>query len=491
MLKPTPAMPIHISITKGAVMNRTFKPPMRFVALGTLLLSMAGCANLTPQSSLEQVQQQSAELTGQDALHWGRQQEQAPALRERIDDLLAEPLALESAVEIALMNNPGLQARLFDLGIADAERVQASRLPNPGFSIGRMTRGTEVEWERGLHLNLGSLIALPMTRRIAAGQNAQVQREVSLSVMRLATDTRIAWYHAVAAQQSLAYSEQVLQAADASAELARRMAAVGNYSALQQAREQSFYAEAALAHLQAEREKSASHERLIRLLGLWGEQMDFALPDRLPDLPQHPLDQPDIEQQAMASRLDVQAAQQAAERLATNLKLGKATRFINVLELGVSHNSSNEAPVQRGYEITVELPLFDWSGARMAGNEARYMQQVRRTAEVAINARSQLREGYQAYRSAWDVAAHYRDEIVPLRKRISEENMLLYNGMFIGVFDLLADAREQIVTVNRYLQAQRYFWVAQSEFDLVRYGPVQPSQASTASITSASPAGGH
>jgi outer membrane protein TolC len=456
-----------------------------------LLLSLAGCASLAPQTSLEQVQQQSAELTGQDALHWGREQQQSPQVRERIADLLAEPLGLESAVEIALMNNPGLQARLFDLGIADAERVQASRLSNPGFSIGRMTRGTEVEWERGLHLNLASLIALPLTRRIAEGQSGQVQREVSLSVMRLATDTRIAWYSAVAAQQSLAYSEQVLQAADAGAEMARRMAAVGNYSVLQQAREQTFYAEAALANLQAKREQSGSHERLIGLLGLWGGQTDFDLPERLPDVPQHPLDQPDIEQQAMISRLDVQASQQGSERLATNLKLGKATRFINVLELGVSHNSSNEEPVQRGYEITVELPLFDWSGARMAGNEARYMQQVQRTAEVAINARSQVREGYHAYRSAWDVAAHYRDEIVPLRKRISEENMLLYDGMFIGVFDLLADAREQIQTVNRYLQAQRDFWVAQSELDLVRYGSVEPSQSSAASTASASPAGGH
>tara|TARA_R110000796_G_scaffold211576_1_gene327727 strand:- start:2332 stop:3792 length:1461 start_codon:yes stop_codon:yes gene_type:complete len=485
------ATPIRINITKEPIMKKTNTAPARLGFISALLLTLAGCAGLAPQSSLEQVQKQSVELTRQDSLHWATEQDQPPAVRERISELLAKPLALEDAVEIALMNNPGLQARLFDLGIADTQRVQASRLPNPGFSIGRMTRGSEVEWERGLHLNLASLIALPLTRRIAEGQNAQVQREVSLSVMRLATDTRIAWYRAVAAQQSLAYSEQVLQAADAGAEMARRMASVGNYSALQQAREQSFYAEAALANLQARRERTASHERLVRLLGLWGEQTDFSLPERLPDVPEQPLDQPDIEQQAMARRLDVQAARKGAERLATNLKLGKATRFINVLELGVSNNSSNEEPLQRGYEITVELPLFDWSGARMAANEARYMQQLQLTAEVAINARSQVRESYQAYRTAWDVAAHYRDEIVPLRKRISEENMLLYNGMFIGVFELLADSREQVATVNRYLQAQSDFWVAQSELDLVRFGPVAPSEAASAVTTSASPAGGH
>ena len=455
------------------------------------LLMLAGCASLAPQQALQAVEQNSVEATGQTQLHWARSEQADPAIRQRVDELLAEPLSLEAAVEVALLNNPGLQARLFDLGIADAERVQASRVPNPGFSIGRVSRGSEVEWERGLHLNLARLIALPMTRRIAEGQSEQVQQEVSLEVIRLATQTRIAWYRAVAAEQSLAYSKQVLEAAEAAAELARRMAAVGNYNTLQQAREQSFYAEAALGQLQAERERMASREALIRQLGVWGEQLAFSLPERMPELPTAPLDQPQIERQAMFSRLDVQAARLAAERMAYNLKLGRATRFINVLELGLEHNSSNQDPVQRGVEISVELPLFDWSGARMARNEALYMQTVQRTAEVAVNARSQVRESYLSYRNAWDVAAHYRDEIVPLRQRISEEQLLRYNGMFIGVFDLLADAREQIATVNRYLQAQRDFWVAQAELDLVRFGPVSPSAPGLAAAPASTPAKGH
>ncbi len=455
------------------------------------LLMLAGCASLAPQQALQAVEQNSVEVTGQAQLHWARSEQADPAIRQRVDELLAEPLSLEAAVEVALLNNPGLQARLFDLGIADAERVQASRVPNPGFSIGRVSRGNEVEWERGLHLNLARLIALPMTRRIAEGQSEQVQQEVSLEVIRLATQTRIAWYRAVAAEQSLAYSKQVMEAAEAAAELARRMAAVGNYNTLQQAREQSFYAEAALGQLQAERERMASREALIRQLGVWGEQLAFSLPARMPELPGSPLDQPEIERLAMLSRLDVQAARLAAERMADNLKLGRATRFINVLELGLEHNSSNQDPVQRGVEISVELPLFDWSGARMARNEALYMQTVQRTAEVAVNARSQVRESYLSYRNAWDVAAHYRDEIVPLRQRISEEQLLRYNGMFIGVFDLLADAREQIATVNRYLQAQRDFWVAQAELDLVRFGPVSPSAPGLAAAPASTPAKGH
>ncbi len=464
---------------------------LRVVVAAMGLLALSGCASLAPQAGFERVSEQSAAFTGQQALHWTGGQNQGPEARQRVAELLEEPLSLEHSVEIALLNNRGLQARFHDLGIADAERVQASRLPNPGFSIGRMTQGSEVEWERSIHFNLARLLALPATRRIAEGQAEQVQLQVTLDVMRIATETRTAWYRAVAAEQSLNYSKQVLEAAEAGAELARRMAAVGNFSPLQQAREQSFYAEAALGRLQAERERNASREHLIRQMGLWGEQLAFRLPDRLPELPHHPLDQPNIEREAMASRLDIQAAQLGVTRLAQNLGLSRATRFINVLELEVANNRSNEEPTQRGVEVSVELPIFDWSGARLARSEAVYMQTVERTAEVAVNARSQIRESYLNYRSAWDVAAHYRDEIVPLRKRISEENLMRYNGMFIGVFDLLIDAREQVATVNRYLQAQRDFWIAEAELDLVRYGPVTASAAAAPTTVSASPARGH
>jgi outer membrane protein TolC len=88
------------------------------------------------------------------------------------------------------------------------------------------------------------------------------------------------------------------------------------------------------------------------------------------------------------------------------------------------------------------------------------MQALHRAAETAINARSEVREAYGAYRSAWDIAKHQRDEIVPLKARISEENLLRYNGMLIGVFELLADARSQIASVNGAIDALRDFWIA-------------------------------
>jgi outer membrane protein TolC len=146
------------------------------------------------------------------------------------------------------------------------------------------------------------------------------------------------------------------------------------------------------------------------------------------------------------------------------------TRFINLLEVGVLNNSETGEPRQRGFEIEIGLPIFDFGGARVARAERLYMQVVNRTVETAIEARSEVREAYSSYRTAFDLSRHYRDEIVPLRKRISEEVLLRYNGMLISVFELLADSREQVAAANGYIESLRDFWVAESDLQMAMTG---------------------
>jgi outer membrane protein TolC len=281
-----------------------------------------------------------------------------------------------------------------------------------------------------------------------------------------------------------------MQAAQASAELARRMAAVGNFNKLQQAREQAFYADAALSLARAQQQQRATRERLTRLLGLWGGQTSFQLPERLPELPPEPADQPDLESQALAQRLDVQGARLAAEQMAQNLGLTTATRFVNVLELGLMRNGSNEAPTQRGWEVSFELPIFDSGVARLARAEAVHLQAVHRAADIAVQARSEVREAYGTYRTAWDIARHHWVEIVPLHQRIAQENVLRYNGMLIGVFELLADTRVQILSVNAAIAALRDFWLAQADLQMALLG--QPAtEPALAGAAPAAPAGDH
>ncbi|MBY0237483.1 MAG: TolC family protein, partial [Burkholderiaceae bacterium] len=378
-----------------------------------------------------------------------------------------------------------------ELGIAEAELVQASRLPNPGFSIAKLRRGDEREIERSFSFDLAHLIALPLTRQMENRRFAGVQRSVSMEMLSLAAESRKAYYAAVAAEQTARYMRDVRGTADAGAELAKRLAQAGNWTKLQQAREHGFFSEAVLNAARAEATRISTRERLTRLLGLWGQQTRFSLPDRLPDLPQEPQDRPDVEQTAIAQRLDVQAAKLQVEATAKSLGLSRVTRFVNALELGYVRNSSNEAPRQTGYEISFEIPLFDWGDARMARAEGVYMQSVQRAAQVAIDARSEVREAYLGYRSSYDIARHYRDDVVPTAKRISDENVLRYNGMFISVFELLADARSQISAVNASIEALRDFWVAQADLDMALIGRPSLSAGTPATMATGSAGPAH
>jgi outer membrane protein TolC len=469
---------------------RRLHPARRRLTAALAVALLAGCAGFSADGGFGPVQRSAREQLGKD-VQWVRTPEQRGALDARVTELLAQPLTADAAVQVALFNNRELQAAFFELGVSEADLVQAGRLANPGFSFGRLARASEREIERGLHFNLARLITLPAVSALESARFAQAQREATLRMLSIAAQARSAWIVAVAANESVGYMRQVQTAAQASAELARQMAAVGNWSALNQAREQGFAADAALNVARALRTQASARERLTRLLGLWGEQTAFRLPERLPELPAMAQDSPDIEQRAMRTRLDVEAARLDAQAMAHNLGLNRTTRFVNVLELGVRRNSSNEAATQRGYEVSVELPLFDWGTARVARAEALYMQSVNRTAQIAIDARSEVREAYLGYRSAFDIARHHVDVVLPLRRRISDENLLRYNGMLIGVFELLADTRAQIAAVNSSIDALRDFWLSEAELQMALIGKPAPAMTGAPAMPAAEAAAAH
>jgi outer membrane protein TolC len=455
-------------------MNAISTPPLigpaRLCALAFSAALLGGCASLSSDGGFGAVETATRERNLRQEVKWSRSEQEAEQARASVRRLIESPLTPDSAVQIALLNNRGLQASYADLGISETDVVQAGRLRNPGFSFARLTRGDEVEIERTFLFDILGLLTMPIRSDLEKRRFELTQGRVVAEVLQVASDTRRAWHRAVSARESVKYAEQVKDAAEASAELARRMAAAGNFSKLDHAREQVFYAEAAAQLARARQAALSERERLTQLMGLWGDDIGFRLPDRLPELPQAAREVGDIESQALRQRLDVRSAMQEADSIASTLGLTRATGFISVLELGYQRNSETGRPRQTGYEIEIRLPVFDWGAARNARAEYTYMQAVHRAADAAVRARSEVREAYGAYRTAYDLARHYRDEIVPLRKRISDENVLRYNGMLISVFELLADARTQIASVNAYIEALRDFWVAEATLELAMTG---------------------
>jgi len=435
---------------------------MRAAYAALCAASLAGCALTGPDGGFGEVSQAVNTRTGVET-KWVRSPEEADAVRERVKALLAKPLSADDAVQVALINNPGLQASYAELGIAGGELVSSALLPNPHFSYLRTAHGDEAKIEAVLSFNVLSLVTVPMRLRAQQERFEQVKRSTSAEALRVAAETRKAYYRALGAAQLAHYMEDVKATAEASAELAARMAAAGNFSKLDRMREQGFYADATAQLARARRAASSERERLIRLMGLWGEQTAFQLPERMPDLPVAPRDLPDAEQLAMEQRLDLQAARREAEATARSLGLTKVTRFVDEFELGIARTREDPEPTKKGYEIGVAIPLFDWGSGRVASAEAQYMQAASRVAETAINARSEVRDAYLGYRTSFDVARHYRDEIVPLRRQISEEVVLRYNGMLASVFELLLDAREQVGAVSAYIDHLQEFWIAEAE----------------------------
>jgi outer membrane protein TolC len=402
-------------------MNACATRPGRNIVAAALAVLLGGCATFSTDGGFSAVETAARERGVTQTPQWVKSDADAARVGATVTKLLASQLTAENAVQIALLNNRGLQATYSDLGIAEADLVQAGRLRNPGFSFGRFTRADEVEIERAFLFDLLGLLTMPIRTELERQRFALTQRRVAAETLQVAADTRRAYFSAVAAAETVQYMQQVQAAAEAGAELARRMASAGNFSQLDRAREQMFYAEATAQLARAMQTATAERERLTRMMGLWGEDIRFRLPQRLPDLPKSVQEVADLESRALKQRLDVQGAMKEAENVAASLGLTKATGFVSVLEVGYQRNSETHAPRQTGYEIELRLPIFDWGGARVARAEHTYMQAVNRAAETAIRARSEVREAYTPTAPPTTSRSHYRDEIVPLRKRISEE----------------------------------------------------------------------
>lgn len=425
---------------------------------------LAGCASVGIDDALKETNTSAQQFTG-GQLELSRTQEQRDRRAALTQGLLSKPLSQNDAVQLALANSPSVQTLIAQSWGDIAAANQTGRMPNPIFTFERMTLNSELELGRLLSFGLVDLILLPQRLSISESQANQAKVQLTGAVVDQVTQVKKAWVRAVAAQQSLQYAQQVNRSAQASAELARRMQQIGNFSKLQRARQQVFYADATTQLASAQHVTTAAREELIRILGLDDAQAaKMTLPDRLPELPKAPREAKEVSATATEQRLDVQLARAQLDVAGKSQGINLLSTFVDV-ELGgrydtVFDNAEGTKSNRRGFELDIRLPLFDWGSAQRDALNAQSLAAANRYDATVRGASSQLREGYSAYRTAYDIARHYRDEIVPLRQTMADENVLRYNGMLIGVFELLAEARDQISSVTNAINAQQQFWLA-------------------------------
>ncbi len=444
------------------------------------LLSLTACTSVNFDQSLARTNQQASAFTQGD-LTLVRSEAQKAAMERAAADLLTQPLTRDSAVRLALVNSPALQALLAQHAADAALAAQGGRITNPVISLERLVYGSELEIGRSISFGLLDVLTLPQRRKTADAELARQELLLATSVVTEVTQVREAWVRAVAARQNLAYAVQVQESAQASAELARRMLAVGNFTRLQRARQHAFYADATTHWAAAQHADTAAREALVRALGLRDEQAAaLQLPARLPDLPKQTITPQAAARSASEGRLDIRLAQAALQVHAAAQGLENINSLGDV-ELGlradtVFDNAAASTTARTGFQLSVRVPLFDAGDQRRAAMNARTLAAAQSLEASARAAGSHLRESYSAYRTAWDIAAHYRDDVVPTQQLIGEENLLRYNGMLIGVFELLADARAQTASVIAAIAAQEQFWLAEAALQSTLIGlPMESS----------------
>lgn len=460
--------------------------------MAPLALVLSGCAQVDPGPAFSEVQQTVAARTGQ-KIAWNRNSSEDHAAAAAVDRMLKRDLTAEDAVQIALLNNPALQATYEDIGISQADLVQAGLLKNPEFfnSTRFPDRGPAyADIEFSVAQDFLDLFMLPLRRKVAETQLEQTKLTVGNAVMNLVCEVKEAYYTLQARQQLRHGLAVITEVNQTGAELAAQQNKAGTLNEYE-TEQQSVVATQSKADLaQTEVEIDADREKLNRLMGLSGAQVDWKIADDLPKIPARQFSQEQLERLALANRLDVAAARVQVQKLEQALGLTKATRFApGGVNIGGDTEKNPDGSRVTGPVIDVQLPVFDQGQAQVAKAQDQLRQAQAQLKAAEVGARADVREARRRLVTARDLAVLYEQTLVPQREKILSLAQQQYNYMLKGTYDLL-EAKQHLIEAQRSsIEAQRDYWIAHTALECAVGGSLTLKSTHVAT-TEAGQAGG-
>jgi cobalt-zinc-cadmium efflux system outer membrane protein len=382
-----------------------------------------------------------------------------------VRSLLRQELTADAAVQVALLNNRNLQATYEELGVAQAELVEAGLLKNPTFTAEvRFPKYHALPFEFDVTQSFLDLLVLPLRKRAAGAAFEAAKQRVTSEVLNTVADVKASFYRAQGAAQLVDLRRTITSATEASYDIAKRLHDAGNTTDLALANERALHERARVDLAKAEREALDAREELSALMGLWGEETGWTLAARLPDLPASEETLLGLESLAVTRRGDLGAARQ---EVALNLQNLGLTRYMALgdVTLGGHLEKDSDGDLTVGPALNVPLPIFNQGQPALDAAQARLRQSRQRFAALAVQVRAQVRRARNHVTAARDMAQYLARVVVPLRHQIVQQNQLQFNAMQIGVFELLQAKQSEIDAGRDYVEALQDYWVARAELE--------------------------
>lgn len=465
-------LPSPVQRNKGAL-------PAAGLAVAIGAFALGGCATTTPVPLL-QVQQRVGPA-GSVAVVWPKTPEEQAQAHASVRNLLGHDLTPDISVRIAVLNNRSLRATFEELGVSEADLIQAGLLRNPiFFADARFPNQTPhaADVELSLVGDILDDILIPVRRKVARVQLDAAEDRVAQAVLDLAADVKTAAYILESRQELRSHLATLVQANDAAVELARRQFAAGNINQLALSNQEVAAEEAHLELLRVGAQVTADRETLNRLMGLSGDETDWRLSAELPNLPGSDASAENLEATARASRYDLAAAKARVATAQTAYDLVRHTRFLPAgVRLGVDSERNPDGSRVTGPSVELGLPLFDQGQAEMARAASELRRAQAGYDALSAQVGSEVRSARNALMAARTTAEYFDKTLLPTRELILRQTLLNYNAMQSSPYELLAAKEAEERAMREAVEARRDYWAARIQLERAVGGPMPPGNA--------------
>ncbi len=399
-------------------------------------------------------------------VQWNQGCYQDERICELIETLLQQELTADSAVQIALLNNPKVQEIFEEIGIAQADLVEAGLLSNPAFDLifrfpEKKNLVTNIEYT--ITSSFIDLFLIPLRVKVAKAELDQTILRVTNDILDLAFEVEQTFYELQAAQQDLKYVQSIVELTSIHSELALRQQKIGNVNKLEFQQIQARYLESVLEFARIQNDIIRLREKLNRLLGFCGD-IQWKVSDNLPEIDYQGLPLNCLESVAFNERLDLQVARFDVLRLSRKLGI-KQWWVYTQGRIGIGGERDSDGTNLIGPAFSGEIPIFNYGQADRLRIHAELRQAQDHLAALEIQVLSEVREAHKLLMNDLRIINDYRARIIPLQSQILESSEELYNVMGIGIDRLIENKRQEFQAYSNYIMSQRNYWMARVQLD--------------------------